>query len=89
LKVATSEQKTLESIDAKLGGLLVLLLDLYLRDTDLAKPKPRTVDKMLSDVGLPTAEIASLLGKTERAVQMQLAAGSDSSKKQPATKGKK
>jgi hypothetical protein len=71
--MAASERELLESIDSKLGGILVLVLDLYLRDTELAKPKPRSVDRMLADVGLPTADIAALLGKTERAVQMQLA----------------
>lgn len=56
------------------------MLDLYPRDTELAKPKPRSVDRMLADVGLPTPEIAALLGKTERAVRMQLAGGSKEKK---------
>lgn len=64
----------LESIDGKLGAILVLLLDSYIRDTEIAKPKLRSVDKMLADAGLTTPQIAALLGKTERAVQMQLAA---------------
>jgi hypothetical protein len=68
-----SDRQLLESIDAKLGGLLVLLLDQYLRDTGIAKPKPRNIDRMLSDVGISNADIAALLGKTERAVRMQLA----------------
>jgi hypothetical protein len=78
--MASSERELLESIDSKLSGILVLVLDLYLRDTELAKPKPRSVDRMLADVGLPTADIAALLGKTERAVQMQLAGGSKEKK---------
>jgi hypothetical protein len=42
--MASSEREILESIDTRLGGILVLLLDLYPRDTGLAKPKPRSVD---------------------------------------------
>lgn len=63
----------MRSIDAKLGALLALVLDGYLRQTGLARPKERSVDKMLSDVGLSAVTIAQLLGKTERAVHMQLA----------------
>jgi hypothetical protein len=72
--MADSERQLLESIDAKLGGILALLVDLYLRQTGIAKPRERGIDKQLSDVGLSTAQIAALLGKTERAVQKQLAA---------------
>jgi hypothetical protein len=82
-------EELLRSIDAKLGGILVLLLDLYLRDTELAKPKPRSVDRMLADVGLSSAEIAALLGKTERAVQKQLAASSKPASRRSTAKGKK
>lgn len=52
---------------------LTINVDQYIRETGIARPKPRSIDKMLSDVGLKTADIASLLGKTERAVFMQLA----------------
>jgi hypothetical protein len=63
----------MRSIDAKLSALLTLVLDGYLRQTGLARPKERSIDKMLSDVGLSAATIATLLGKTERAVHLQLA----------------
>ena len=53
--------------------MLTLVLDGYLRQTGVAKPKVRSVDQMFSDVGLSAATIAQLLGKTERAVHMQLA----------------
>jgi hypothetical protein len=62
----------LRSIDAKLGAILTLTLDSYLRQTGVARPKERSVDRILSDVGLSAATIASLLGKTERAVNLQL-----------------
>ena len=64
----------MRSIDAKLSALLTLVLDGYLRQTGVARPKERSIDTMLSDVGLPAATIATLLGKTERAVHLQLAA---------------
>jgi IS30 family transposase len=67
-----SDQELLTSIDAKLGALLALTLDEYLRSTGLARPKARNVDKLLSDVGLSAQQIAKLLGKTDRAVQKQL-----------------
>jgi len=63
----------MRSIDAKLGAILTLTLDGYLRQTGVARPKERSVDKMLSDAGLSASAIGDLLGKTERAVHMQLA----------------
>ncbi|MGH3009999.1 MAG: hypothetical protein ACRDLM_11425 [Gaiellaceae bacterium] len=73
------DNDVLERIDAKIGALLVLTLDSYRRETGVARPKPRSVDKMLADAGLNTATIAKMLGKTDRAVQIQLqsAAGKD------------
>ena len=66
-------EDTLQRIDAKLSALLAIVIDSYLRQTDVARPKPRSIDKMLRDAGVPTGTIAALLGKTERAVQLQLA----------------
>jgi hypothetical protein len=68
-----SNDELMRSVDAKLSALLVLVLDGYLRQTGVARPKERSVDKMLADVGLSAAVIARLLGKTERAVHLQLA----------------
>jgi SOS response regulatory protein OraA/RecX len=68
----TADSELLESIDAKLGALLTLVLDGYLRQTGVARPKDRSVDKMLADMGLSAQTIAKLLGKTDRAVQLQL-----------------
>ena len=62
----------LRSIDAKLSAIVTLTLDSYLRTTGIAKPKERSVDKMLADVGLSSQQIAALLGKTDRAVNLQL-----------------
>jgi len=59
---------------------LTIQVDRYIRETEIARPKPRSIDKMLSDVGLKTADIAKLLGKTERAVQMQIASDNKSKK---------
>jgi hypothetical protein len=67
-----TDQELMRSIDAKLSALLTLILDGYLRQTGVARPKERSIDKMLSDVGLSAATIATLLGKTERAVHLQL-----------------
>ena len=60
---------------------LTINVDQYIRETGIARPKPRSIDKMLSDVGLKTADIASLLGKTERAVNLQLAVDTKTKKK--------
>jgi DNA-directed RNA polymerase specialized sigma24 family protein len=65
----------LRDIDSKLSALLALTVDRHLRDTGVAKPKERSIDQMLSDVGLGAAEISRLLGKTERAVHLSLQKG--------------
>ena len=73
----TAEHELLTSIDAKLGALLTLTLDAYLRETGVAKPKERSIDAMLAAVGLSVQQIARLLGKTDRAVQLQLQAAAN------------
>lgn len=67
-----ADDQRLERIDAKLGALLAISVDQYLRETGVARPKPRSIDKMLSDIGLVPRDIAALLGKTERAVYLAL-----------------
>lgn len=62
----------LEQIDSKLTALLALILDAHLRSTEVARPKERSIDKMLADAGLSAQTIAGLLGKTNRAVNLQL-----------------
>jgi hypothetical protein len=70
----TMNEQVFERIDAKLGALLAISVDHYLRETGIARPKPRSIDKMLNDVGLPPQDIAALLGKTDRAVYKVLEA---------------
>jgi len=62
----------LQRIDAKLTALLALVLDGYLRETGIARPKERSIDLILVDAGLSAREVAGLLGKTERAVHLSL-----------------
>ena len=55
-----------------------------MRQTAVAQPKPRSVDRLLADAGLDTGTIAKMLGKTDRAVQLQL---QGSAKKKATRKG--
>jgi len=66
------DETTLKKIDAKLGALLAIALDQHLRETGVARPKSRSIDRLLTDAGLTAREIAALLGKTERAVHLAL-----------------
>jgi hypothetical protein len=75
--MAKDERNYLETIAL---AQLTIQVDRYIRETEIARLKPRSIDKMLSDVGLKTADIAKLLGKTERAVQMQIASDNKSKK---------
>jgi hypothetical protein len=83
--MSSSEEVLLRSIDAKLGAVLALTLDSYLRETGVARPKERSIDKILADSGVPPATIAELLGKTERAVYLQLAAAKSKKARRPST----
>lgn len=65
----------IRALDAKVSALLAITIDRHLRDfPDVAKLKARTIDKLLVDAGLKPADVAKLLGKTERAVYLQLEA---------------
>jgi hypothetical protein len=70
--MATENDALLRAIDSKLTALLALILDSYLRDTGVARPKERSIDRLLTDAGLPADTVAALLGKTRRAVYLQL-----------------
>ncbi len=69
-----AEEEILRKIDSKLGALLAIMLDQYLRETGVARLKPRSIDRLLTDAGLTPKEIGGLLGKTDRAVNLVLAA---------------
>lgn len=73
----------LKKLNRNVSAMLAITVDRHLRDTDLAKPRPRSVDRMLADLGLSGSEIAKLLGKTPQAVSIAL------SKDKQATKSKK
>ena len=76
----------LEAIDRKLGALVAITLDETLRNhPEIAKPRPRTLDRMLADVGLGAKEIGALLGKTEQAVYLQLGKDRKPKRKKPKT----
>lgn len=63
-----ADEPILQSIDAKLSALLAILTDQHLRETGVAKPRPRSIDRLLTDAGLTPQQIGKLLGKTDRAV---------------------
>lgn len=65
-------ENQLARVESKLSAILAILVDRHIRETDMARPKERSIDRLLSDVGLTAKEIAGLLGKTERAVNLQL-----------------
>jgi hypothetical protein len=62
----------LQKTNRMLNVLLSVVVDRHIRESDLAKPRPRSIDRMLSDNGLTNTEIATLLGKTPQAVGQQL-----------------
>ena len=66
----------LKAMDAKLSALVAIHTQrLLVEDSDLAKPRPRSVDKLLHDAGLNQQEIADVLGKTRQAVGQVLKKG--------------
>lgn len=68
------QQSVFDRIDMHLKALLAIAIeDLLRRNPGLAEPRPRSIDKVLHDAGLPQGEIAALLGKTPQAVSQQLA----------------
>ena len=71
----------LKKLNRNLSALLSITVDRHLRDTELAKPRPRSIDRMLADIGLNGTEIAMLLGKSRQAVSIALSKGKPSNKK--------
>lgn len=55
-----------------LAALLILRIDEYLREHEPKKHKAAPIEVLLTRAGFSTQEIADLLGKTQRAVQLVL-----------------
>ena len=66
----------LRAIDNKLGALVAIhTYRLLMEDDDLAKPRPRSIERLLVDAGLSQAEVGRILGKTRQAVGQALMKG--------------
>ena len=69
----SKDTQLLRAIDIKLGALVAIQSHRLLSDDpNLAKPRSRSIDKMLFDVGMRQSEIGQLLGKTRQAVGQSL-----------------
>lgn len=79
-----ANDQVLDRIEAKVSALLAIQVDRYIRETGIARPKVRSIDKMLRGVGMLPKDIAALLGKTERAVYLALDEGDKASSKKNA-----
>jgi hypothetical protein len=78
----------LRSIDARLSAMLAITVeDLLRRTPELATPRPRSIDRLLTDAGLDQGEVAALLGKSPQAVSQQLAKDGKAMKRTP-TRGR-
>jgi hypothetical protein len=67
---SNSEPDFLRSIDTKLSALLAIALDDYVRVHEVTGARQRPLEVMLHSAGLSTTEVADLLGKGQRAVQI-------------------
>lgn len=64
----------LEAMDAKLAALVALQTHrVLIEDEDLARPRPRSIDRLLHDVGLTQTQIGAILGKSNQAVSQMIA----------------
>jgi len=60
-------------MNAKLSALVALQVHrVLIEDENLARPRPRSMDKLLHDAGLTQAQIAAMLGKTISAVSQMI-----------------
>lgn len=65
--------RLLRAIDNRLGALVTIHTHrLLMEDDDLAKPRPRSIDRLLVDAGLSQTEVGRILGKTRQAVGQAL-----------------
>ena len=84
-----SESQVLRSIDVTLSALLAVVLDDYVKSHAVTGAKEKSIERMLTDAGLGTAEVATFLNKTQRAVQMSVAPTKKAAKKAAKKAGKK
>jgi hypothetical protein len=66
-------REALKRIEILLTAILGIQVDQFLRDSDVAKPRPRSIDRMLTDFGFNQVQVATLLGKSPQAVGQVLA----------------
>lgn len=74
------EDEHLRRIDAKIGALVALEVDRVLRETNAQGAGSQSLDQLLATAGYGTVEIASMLGRSQRAVQKALKNHSDGKK---------
>jgi hypothetical protein len=74
----------LARIDTKLSAMLALLVDSHLRATEVAKVRPRSMERLLTDAGLSGVEVGRLLGKSKQAVSQALARDAKVASEKPA-----
>lgn len=73
----------LQKTNRMLNAILSISVDRHIREADLAKPRPRSIDRMLYDNGMTGVEIAKLLGKSKQAVSQALASDGKVKKSKP------
>lgn len=66
------ELAVLTNIDKKLSALIALMVEQHLRETESTKYKPRSADRILTDLGMSGSEVGRLLGKSQQAVSQAL-----------------
>jgi len=82
--MADLQLDALARIERTLNAILGIQVEQFIRETGIATPRPRSVDRMLYDFGYTGAQIAMLLGKSPQAVSQVLAKDKASkSKKAP------
>ncbi len=85
--MADPQLEALLRVEKVLTAILGVQVEQLIRDTKIASPRPRSIDRMLSDFGLTGAQIAALLGKTPQAVSQALARDTKKSKSSPVADG--
>ena len=73
--MADAQLDALARIERTLNAILGIQVEQFIRETGVATPRPRSIDRMLNDFGYTGAQIATLLGKSPQAVSQALARG--------------